>query len=115
MVKFSFAYLAKNEELYSTKLNKKPSKNNGNMKAEFINEIGKKMTEAMKEAIFEGEHQAYIDHESGDFYITVEANEHDEVHIDILNKETDKSSYPNVAEAIRASIPSWSDKVEEIN
>ena len=29
MVKFSFAYLAKNEELYSTKLNKKPSKNNG--------------------------------------------------------------------------------------
>jgi hypothetical protein len=37
------------------------------------------------------------------------------VHIEILNKETDKSSYPNVAEAIRASIPSWSDKVEEIN
>ena len=51
MVKFSFAYLVKNEELYSRKSNKKPSKNNGNMKAAFINEIGKKMAEAMKEVL----------------------------------------------------------------
>lgn len=55
MVKFSFAYLVKNEELYSRKLNKKPSKNNGNMKAAIIDKIGKMMAEAMKEAICENE------------------------------------------------------------
>lgn len=114
MVKFPFAYLVKNEELYSRKLNKKPSKINENMKATFINEIGKKMTEAMKGAICEYEHNAYIDYSAGDFYFTVEKYENDEIEVEVLNNETHKTDYPNVIAAIKAAIPDWSDVADEV-
>lgn len=114
MVKFSFAYLVQNEELYSRKSNKKPSKNNGNMKAAIIDKIGKMMAEAMKEAICENEHNAYIDHSAGDFYFTVEVNEDDEIVVEVLNNETDKTDYPNVIAAIKAAIPDWSDVADDM-
>ena len=84
------------------------------MKALFIEEIGKKMEAAMKSYISENEHSAYIDHEAGDFYFTVETNEDDEVEVTVLNVETDKENYPRIIEAITAAIPCWSDVADKV-
>lgn len=84
------------------------------MKAAFITEIGKKMAEAMKKAICEQEHSAYIDHCAGDFYFTVEVNEDGGIEVEVLNNETDKSDYPNVIAAIKAAIPDWSDVADDM-
>ena len=84
------------------------------MKPLFIQEIAKKMADAIKGAIEDGMNEAYIDHEAGDFFFTVETDENDTTKVTVINNETDRTDYPNVISAIRNAVPDWNDILDEV-